>query len=158
MPKALPQRKRNAILKDIKAGGVSRNYIARKHKVAASTVGAIAADAGITDAFDRTNTIKGARAKAIDCRALREQLKLDLMADAQRLRDRAWSQYSVVVGTHEGAEVVHLDLPPLPDVRSAYTAIGICADKSIRLEQHDSDDGGMSGVDAWLRGMLGETR
>ena len=55
-----------------------------------------------------------------------------------------------------GAEIVTLDLPPLPDARAAYTALGISVDKSIRLEQHDSEDGGMSAVDAWLRGMLGE--
>lgn len=140
MPKALAQRKRAAILRDIEAGEKARNVIAREHQVSPSTVTGIAKAAGITSAFDRTHTEKATRAAADDCKVLRAQLKVDLLHDAQKLRKRAWEPYKVVVSTPEGAEVVTLDLPPLPDVRAAYTSLGIAADKSIRLEQHDSGE------------------
>lgn len=140
MPPRMAPERRAAILRDIQAGGKSRNEIARAHGVAASTVGQIAAAEGITDAFDRTHALKGARAKAVDNRAKRAQLESDLLDDAQKLRKRAWSVYEVVVSGPEGAETVTLDLPPLQDVRAAYTAIGIIVDKSVVIERHDSGD------------------
>lgn len=156
MPKPLSSRKREAIITDIQAGTRARNQIARDHGVSPSTVTKIARDEGITTAFDRTQTAKATRAREDDCRALRAQLKLDLLADAQRFRSRAWSRYQVVVGTPEGAQIVDLDLPPLQDQRAAYTAIGIAVDKTVRIEQHDSDDsGGLAAVDAWLRDLTG---
>jgi transposase-like protein len=159
MPKPLSTRKRSAVLADIKAAranGTSVRQIARDHGVSPSSVTKIAAEYGIADAFGRSQTENATRAREVDCKALRAQLKVDLLHDAQRLRGRAWSPYTVVVSTPEGAERVTLDEPPLPDVRAAYTAIGIAVDKSAALERHDSDDSGMSAVDAWLRGMLGE--
>lgn len=138
MPKRLPDAKRAAIAKDIKAGG-KRNEIARKHSVSASTVTGIAREASLGSAFDRSMTVTATRAREADCKAMRVQLKADLLADAQRLRRRAWSKYKIAVPGPEGAEIVTLDLPPLPDVRAAYAAIGTCTDKSLRLEQHDSD-------------------
>lgn len=141
MPKRLADSKRKKILADIRAG-LARNDIARKHKVAASTVGRYATEAGIEDAFDRTNAIKGAHAKAADNKVRRAQLASDLLDDAQRLRARAWSPYSIAMSTPQGVEVIELDLPPLPDVRSAYTAIGIASDKTIAIEKHDTQDDG----------------
>lgn len=158
MPKPLSARKRSAVLADIqaaRANGTSVRQIARDHGVAASTVTKIAADYGIADAFGRSQTENATRAREVDCKALRAQLRVDLLHDAQRLRGRAWSPYTVVVSTPEGAERVVLDEPPLMDVRSAYTAIGIALDKSIRLEQHDSDDSA-SGAKSML-GDLGKT-
>lgn len=146
----LTAQQRAAILADIKAGTKSRNQIARDHGVAAGTVTNIARQAGATDAFDRAATEAATRARVIDCKAAREQLKQDLIGDAQRLRDRAWSPYQVVVGTPKGAQTVSLDLPPLADTRAAYTAIGMAVDRHLRLEQHDAHD---SAADA--RSMLG---
>ena len=110
MPKPLPPKKRAAILADIKAGQKSRNQVARDHGVSTSTVSGIAKQANLTEAFDRSGTEAATRARVIDCKAAREQLKSDLLADAQRFRERAWSPYQVVVSTPEGAEVVTLDL------------------------------------------------
>lgn len=141
MPKPLPADKRAAILKDIQAGQKSRNQIARDHGVSVSTVSGIAKDAGLTDAFDRSKTKSATRAREVDCKALRAQLKQDLLEDAQRLRARAWKPYQVVVSTPQGADIVTLEEPPLAEVRSAFTAIGIAIDKSIVLERHDSADG-----------------
>lgn len=141
MPPRLPNAKRKRIAADI-GSGMSRNAIARKYHVAASTVGRIAAEEDITEPFDRTNTLKGARAKAIDNKAKRAQLASDLLDDAQKLRGRAWQPYQMPVGGGEGVEIITLDLPPLPDVRAAYTAIGIASDKSIAIEKHDTSGDG----------------
>jgi transposase-like protein len=150
VPPIDPER-RAAVLRDIKAGGKSLNQIAKDNAVAKSTVSVIAKDAGLTDAFDRTRTEAATRAHAIDCRARREALKAALLDDAERLRDRAWSAYEVVVESRAtGPSRLTLDLPPLQDVRAAYAAIGIAIDKSVRLEQYDSTD---SDVDA--KSMLG---
>lgn len=154
MPPRMPPEKRAAILSDIEARELSRNDIARKHGVAASTVGKIAADEGITDAFDRTHTIKGARARQADNAALRAELQSDLLRDGQRLRKRAWSPYEVVVSTPQGAETIILDLPPLPDVRAAYTAIGIIVDKDRAYEKDAQAAGDGSAVQRSLLGQL----
>jgi transposase-like protein len=156
MPKPLPEEKRAAILEDIQAGEKSRNQIARDHGVSVSTVTGIAKAEGLTEAFDRSRTEKATRAKAVDVKALREQLKLDLLEDAQRLRRRAWSPYQVVVSTPQGADVVTIDEPPLGEARAAYTAIGIAIDKSLVLEKHDStggDSGAGSMLDALAEGI-----
>jgi transposase-like protein len=139
MPQRMAPERRAAILRDIQAGK-SRNQIARDHGVSAGSVTNIARENGETGAFDRSGTLKGARAKQIDNRAKRAQLESDLLDDAQKLRKRAWSAYEVVVSGPEGAETVALDLPPLQDVRAAYTSIGIIVDKSVAIEKHDSGD------------------
>lgn len=156
MPPPLPAKKRAAILADIQAGAKSRNQIARDHGVSASTVTNIANDSGMANAFDRTQTENATRARAVDVKALREQLKLDLLDDAQRLRRRAWEPYQVVVSTPQGADVVTIEQPPLSEVRSAYTAVGIAIDKSLVLEKHDStggDTGAASMLDALAEGI-----
>ncbi|MGW3196326.1 hypothetical protein ACWDBD_17405 [Streptomyces sp. NPDC001118] len=156
MAKPLPDKKRAAILADIQAGEKGRNEIARDHDVSTSTVTNVAKGAGIEDAFDRTATAKATRAREVDCKALREQLKIDMLEDAQRLRQRAWAPYQVVVSTPQGADVVTLQQPPLSEVRSAYTAVGIAIDKSLVLERHDSGsgtDGAKSMLDALAEGI-----
>jgi len=144
MPPTLPPQKRKAILKDIKASrdgnGKSRNQIGRDHGVSVSTVSKIAVREGLGDAFDRSRTEAATRAVVIDSRARREQLRNDLLDDAQRLRQRLWAPHEAYISTPQGAEKVVLPLPPLPDARAAVTAIGICIDKSLRLEQFDTTD------------------
>lgn len=148
----LPPEKRDAILADIRAGGKSLTQIAKDHQVGKATVHGIAKKAGLADAFDRTQTEQATQAHAADARARREQLKLALLGDAERLRKRAWEQYEVVVDSRQdGPQTMTLDLPPLQDVRAAYAAIGIAIDKSVRLDQYDSTD---SDVDA--KSMIGD--
>jgi transposase-like protein len=148
----IPPEKRDAILADARAGGKSLTQIAKDHGVGKSTVHKMVKDAGMTNAFDRTQTEQATRAHAIDARARREQLKLALLGDAERLRARAWDRYEVVVDSRtDGPQTMTLDLPPLQDVRAAYAAIGIAIDKSVRLDQYDSTD---SDVDA--KSMIGD--
>lgn len=145
MPKPLDPAKRAAILTDIRAGTLSARAIAKAHGVAPSTVSKLAADNGVVDAFERAHTEKATRAREADSRAERAALKADLLADARRLRERAWRPYTVAMGTPMGVQKVTLDLPPLGDVRSAYTAIGIVIDKHLALDRHDNAGG--AGVD-----------
>lgn len=155
----IPPEKRAAILEEIKTSGKSRNQIARDQGVSMSSVTKIAQDNGLGDAFDRSRTEAATRAKVIDGRGLREQLKNDLLQDAQLIRARAWQEYQVVVSTPKGAEIKTLTLPPLGDVRNAYTAVAIAIDKALRLEQYDAaGDNGASAVDEWLRSLVGESR
>lgn len=148
----LPPEKRDAVLAAIRAGGKSLNQIAKDCGVAKATVSKIAKEAGLTDAFDRTRTEQATQAHAADARARREQLKLALLGDAERLRKRAWEEYEVIVDSRQdGPQTMKLDLPPLQDVRAAYAAIGIAIDKSVRLDQYDSTD---SDVDA--KSMIGD--
>lgn len=141
--KALPVKVRRSIIAAIKAApdtGVSLRQIARDHDVNPTTVHTIAKAEGLEGCFDRSQTEKATRARSVDCRAAREKLKEDLLTDAERLRQRAWEPYIVVVSTPQGATKVTLDLPPLQDAKAAYTAVGIALDKSIRLEQYDTSD------------------
>lgn len=135
---ALPDHKREAILADIQAGK-KRNDIAREHGVSGSTVTKIAQANGLD--FDRTQTEVASKAKQADNRARRAAIAAELLGDVERLRKRAWSPYQTAMSGPQGVEYVQLDLPPLPDVAKAYTAIGICLDKTIRIEQHDADSG-----------------
>ncbi|MFI0897740.1 hypothetical protein [Streptomyces sp. NPDC020983] len=141
MPRPLDDTKRAAILTDIRAGKLSRNAIARKHGVGAATVTKLAKTTGDATTFDRSQTQKATRAVEADSRARRAALAADLLDDAARLRARAWEEYTVVVGTAQGAETVTLELPPLGDVRSAYTAVGIVVDKHLALDRHDHSGG-----------------
>jgi transposase len=139
--KPLGPEKREAVLADIKAGGKSLNQIAKEHDVAKATVSKYAKEAGLTDAFDRSRTEQATRAHAIDCRARREALKEQLIADAERLRARAWEEYEVVVDNRQlGPQTMTLDLPPAQDVRAFYAAVGLAIDKHCRLEQYDTTD------------------
>lgn len=141
MPPRLPDDKRAAILNDVRAGGQSARQIADKHHVSASTVSKLAKDAELPDAFERSQTLKATRTKQADNRARRARITSELLDDVDRLRDRAWSNYQHPMSSPTGPEILTLDLPPLTEVRAAYTAVGICIDKSIAVERHDTDSG-----------------
>lgn len=73
-----------------------------------------------------------------------------LLADVERLRERAWSPYTVVLSTPHGAEQVLLDLPPLGEVRAVYTAIGTVVDRHFALLNHDAPAGGVDAATSML--------
>lgn len=141
MPRPLADDIRAAILTDIRAGQLSARAIAKRHGVAASTISKLAKDAGVVDAFERAHTEKATRARVADDRARRAEEATAFLDDVARLRARAWQPYTVVVGTAQGAQKVTLDLPPLGEVRSAYTAMGIALDKHLALDRHDNTGG-----------------
>lgn len=105
--------------------------------------------------FDRAPTSAATEAKQADNKARRASHVTALLEDFERLRERAWEPYTVVVSGIDGAEKVRLNLPPAQETAAFYRAMGLCVDKVIAMERHDSDDSkGMSAVDEWLRGML----
>lgn len=138
----IPDDVRSSILASIEAGEKGRNAIARDHGVSADTVGRIADAAGIVDPFVRTRTENATRARQADLAARRAQIADMLLEDAERMRERAWAEYPVVVTSQQGAEVITLDQPPLRDAQAAYTSIAICLDKHLALVRHDGDAGG----------------
>lgn len=157
MPTRIPDDRRAAILADIQAGK-PRNAIARQHNVAASTVSKIAQQEGVDGAFDRSQLENATRARVADLRAQRAAIAADLLADVQKLRSRAWSAYVVPMsagGKDGGVELVTLELPPLAEVRNAYTSIGIILDKHLLLTRHDDDtsDGAKSMLGALAAGL-----
>lgn len=106
--------------------------------------------------FDREHTRHATEAKAADSKARRAEAVRVLMDDFHRLRERAWSPYTVAVGTGEGLETIELALPPAHDTRAFFSAMSLCIRDQVAIERHDADAGNMSAVDAWLAAMLGE--
>lgn len=152
----MDDQKRQDILDAIKAGGGTCRGIARDHNVNDKTVRNIAKAAGITDPFPRGQTEKATRARTIDMAANRSLKATALLEDFDRLRERAWSEYEIVVGSKDGADIVTLKLPPLRDVQAAYTSMAMCIDKHRVLVDMDRDPEGLAAVDAWLRGITGQ--
>lgn len=138
MPPPIEDDKREAILTDIRAAQLGRNAIATKHDVSTTTVTKIAKQEGITGAFSREQTEKATRARQFDAKAARAQLIEDLYGDAQRFRARSWAEYTQVVSSPTGPELVVTELPPLRDQQAGYTALGIALDKAAKLEGVDA--------------------
>lgn len=132
--KRLPPEIRQAVIDDLKSGSYGRNEIARRNNIGNATVTKIAKEEDLETTKKTTVTETATRAMAVDFRARRETLKADLMNDIQALRVRAWSRWSKQVVTKEGIEEFTADMPPLPEVASAYRAIGICLDGIFKLE------------------------
>jgi hypothetical protein len=106
--------------------------------------------------FAREQTKAATDAKVADAKARRAEAVRLMMDDWHRIRERAWSAYEVVMSSGVGVETVFLARPPAHDVRAFYAAMSGCIKDQLAIERHDADEGGLSAVDAWLRGMLGE--
>lgn len=156
MPSPIPPETREAVLADIASDEeLSCREIGKRHDVSEGTVRRIAKDNGFTQAFTRVNTENATRARVADMKAARSQLAATLLEDALKLRERAWTAYTYYERSKDGVERVELDLPPLSEVRNAYTALAIAIDKHVVLDRHDSDSAGLAAVDEWLQTMLG---
>lgn len=138
MPRPLDPAKRRAILTDIKAGH-QRNEIARDHNVSGSTVTKIAAQEGIENAFDRTQTQNATRARNADLNETRSVLIDRLYGIAGRMLDRVESPYTQIVPSQAGAELVTTKLPPLRDAQAGMSSAAIALDKAARLEDRQGD-------------------
>jgi hypothetical protein len=157
MPSPIPEATRAAIIEDLGSDTEeSCRTIAKRHGVSDATVRKIAKDEGFTNAFTRVDTENATRARVADMKAARTELAAVLLQDAIKLRERAWTEYTYYERSKDGVERVQLDLPPLAEVRNAYTALGIVVDKHLTLDRHDSDASGLAAVDAWLRDMIGD--
>jgi hypothetical protein len=158
MPPPLNEAKRQDILNAINTSdGRSRNQIAKEFGVAASTVGKIAQEAGITDAFDRTQTQKGTQARSADLAELRSLTSARFLQEATKMLDRLNEPCEVFAfGGAENrfnSEVLHR--PPSQEARNFMTAAAVALDKHLLLDKHDSDDQSGAAVDSWLQAMMG---
>jgi len=158
MPAPLAPQKRAAILEDIRAGK-TRNRTARDHGVSFSTVTKIAGEERIS--FDRSQTKSATDAAVADARAIRAATSRRFLDEANKLLDELHQPHTAYsFGGKENTYNEHeFPEPPVDAKRTLITAAAIAYDKHLAQERHDADDGtGLSAVDAWLRGMLGETR
>lgn len=157
MPPRLPDGQREAILADINAGK-ARNRIARDHDVSPGTVSNIAKRAGVTDAFDRTQTKNATEAAVADNKALRASTSRRFLEEANALLDDLHKPHIVFnIGGKDNIYTEHLlDRAPTGDLRNLVVSAATAFDKHLAAERHDSDDQhGLSAVDDWLRSVVG---
>ncbi|MUL39617.1 helix-turn-helix domain-containing protein [Streptomonospora sp. PA3] len=141
---AQPRRRDDPELRDrvrqLHAGGHSRNAIARQVGASQSTVSLIAQDLGLT--FDRDRTAEATEAARADHAARRRAIIAGLydQAEAQLARlnldEHELSQPSA--GQLITWTAKHL---PAQDVKALIQSIGTATDKAVRLEQVDASDG-----------------
>ncbi|TDC42080.1 helix-turn-helix domain-containing protein [Micromonospora sp. KC213] len=137
-------------VRELHAQGLSRNAIAEQIARSGRTVSRLAGEMGLS--FDRARTRAATEAKKDDARAKRAQLANDLLDDAARLRRQLWQPADYV--DHGGKEYDRvdwtLDEPTFADKLKIMQAVGIAADKAVRLDEYDADPG----IDA-AKSMLG---
>lgn len=125
---------------DLHARGFGRNAIARELGLAPATITTIANDLGL--AFDRAATKVAVAARKTDAAALRSELELQLLEDAQRLRAQIWQphEYREYGGKdHQLAKWTQPEPAPV-DKLKLMQAAGNAIDRSIRLGELDKDD------------------
>lgn len=142
-------------LRQLHGRGLSCAAIARELGVARSTVSRACAKLGLL--FDRAQTKQATAAKVADAKARRATLSLNYLGDAERLREQLWEPHTY--RDHGGRDFVEArwtqNEPTPADKLKLMQASTLAADKSIRIEQHDSDTQGLAAVDEWLRDVMG---
>jgi hypothetical protein len=162
VPPPLDPQLRADILRDIQDTAtaapeqkLTRNEIARRRNVSPATVTKIAKDAGLTEAFDRSQTINATRARQFDAALERSVLIERMYGVAGRMLDRVESPYTQVISGPAGAEFVTTKLPPLRDAQAGMSSAAIAIDKAARLEDRQGD--GRVAAAQSLLGTLFET-
>ena len=137
-------------LRSLHAAGVSRNDIARQMNRSGGTISKYAAELGLT--FDRSSVQAATDARKADAKAKRAELELLLLDDARRLRGQIWQPHTYI--DHGGKDFVRVewqqDEPTPTDKLKLMQATGAAVDRSIKIADHDSDQG----VDA-AKSLLG---
>lgn len=157
MPPPLDPDKRAAIIEDIHAG-MGRNAIARKHEVAVATPTRIAAQEGITDAWDRSETKRATELRMVDVKARQTELAQLFIEDAHRLRRMLWEPCTIYkFGGKDNTLATHdLDEPDFEGKYRLMLSAAIAVDKIAVLTRDDSQ--GLAAVDAWLHSLgVGQT-
>lgn len=139
MPGPIPPEVRAAVIRDIKAGTLSQRQIGRDHGISPASVGNIAREAGLLNAFDRSATKIATEAMVVDNKALRVALARQLILDAERFRQRAWKPYKTWERGPEGLEQVEHELPPAREQQALMTSLGIATQRHMELEKFDRD-------------------
>lgn len=128
-------------LRALHAAGLGRNDIARELDRSPATVSKYAGELGLT--FDRTAVQVATEARKADARARRSELEVLLLEDARRLRAQLWQPHIYI--DHGGKEFVRVEWeqpePTPTDKLKLMQATGAAVDRSLRLAEHDSDQG-----------------
>lgn len=123
-----------SVADDFRTGLYGRNEVAERNGISRATATRIAKEHNLDPSAKSTATQHATRAVAVETKARREKLKLELLGDIERLRIRAWSPWTKEVVTREGIEALTAELPPLPEVLAAYKSIGVALDGIYKLE------------------------
>lgn len=125
---------------DLHSRGYGRNAIARELDLAPATITTIARELGLT--FDRTATKVAVQARKTEAAAIRSELELQLLHDAQKLRAQIWQPHEYIA--HGGKDFDEArwtqDEPSPVDKLKLMQAAGNAIDRSIRLGELDKDD------------------
>ncbi|THV26000.1 helix-turn-helix domain-containing protein [Glycomyces paridis] len=142
MPSRIPPEEREAIAEAIRSGR-PRNEIAREYKRSAGTISNIAAEFGLTDAFDRSATENATKAKQADNRSMRAELSRRLLVKAGELLDQVDDPHIVFNfgGKDNTFEQRTLPRPPTGDIRNLIVSAATAIDKHIVIDRHDSGAG-----------------
>jgi hypothetical protein len=136
---------------------MSRNAVAKATGVSTWSVSKICAEAKPAITFDRTAIAVAAEARTIDLKALRVSASSDLLVDFGRLRERAWSPYTVKTTDGNGTVISYeVEERPARDMKDLYLAMAIVLDKHMVLDKYDSDARDLPAVDAWMAEVLGD--
>ncbi len=126
-----------ARVRDLHARGFGRNAIARELGWSAGTITTVARDLGLD--FTRTATREATAARKADAAALRSDLELQLLDDAQRLRAQVWLPHEY--RDYGGKDFVMrkwTQPEPTPvDKLKLMQAAGNALDRAIRLGELD---------------------
>ncbi|GAW50601.1 MULTISPECIES: hypothetical protein [unclassified Nocardioides] len=138
-------------LADLHGRGFGRNAIARELGLGVGTITLMAQEAGLS--FERGPGVKAATAaRKADAAALRSELELQLLEDAQKLRAQVWQEHEY--RDYGGKDFVlrkwTQDEPTPVDKLKLMQAAGIALDRAVKLGELDKADE----VDA-ARSMLG---
>jgi hypothetical protein len=117
---------------------MSRKAAAAKYGIAQATASRIARERGLGSAQPPELSI-ASKVFMAGVKERRAQLKSDLLDDIDKLRRRAWSEYTKVVAGKDGPYTITEELPPLSEVRNCYAAIGVALSGYAKLETLDSD-------------------
>lgn len=123
------------------ADGKTRNDIAKALGRSGSTISAYCKRTGLT--FDRATTAAATAAKKADAAALRAQLELDYLDDAQHLRRRIRATFLVFEWggkDHMYAEKEISEPPPADQLKLMQASVA-ASNASLRIEQARSDGG-----------------
>lgn len=138
-------------IRQLHAAGTTRNDIARDLGRSPASVSKVCADLGLT--FDRTAVQAATEARKADAASRRAILELDLLDDAARLRKQLWQSARYI--DHGGKDYDRVewtqDEPTAVDKLKLMQAVGVAIDRSLKLAEHDSDQG----VDQ-AKSMLGD--
>lgn len=129
-------------LRQLHTAGLGRNAIMRATGWSGRFVSDHAKAIGLT--FDRAKlTAVATEAKKADAKQLRAELALNLLQDAERLRQQLFARtITFSIGGKENIYTEHaIPEPTFGDKRALMSAIGTAVDKAVLIDKYDAGTG-----------------